>query len=95
MPGITRLDAFIADPRPVLMLLDRLKNDTSRAVREAVAANLSDVLRDNPDVGFAAIDQWLKGAGPKTRETIRMAVRHSAWRGDPRCLALLVGLGQR
>jgi 3-methyladenine DNA glycosylase AlkC len=95
MPGITKLTALVADPRPVLELLNCLKGDPSGPVRESVARSLGDVLQDNPDIGYAAIDQWLRGAGDHTRETIRTAVRSAAWRGDPRSMALLIGLGRR
>jgi 3-methyladenine DNA glycosylase AlkC len=95
MPGISKLTALVEDPRPVLDLLHRLRNDPSRPVRESVARSLSDILQDNPEIGYAAIDQWLKGAGDRTRETIRAAVRSAAWRGDPRSMALLIGLNRR
>jgi 3-methyladenine DNA glycosylase AlkC len=95
MPGITKLTELIKDPRPVLELLNELKSDPSRPVRESVARSLSDILQDNPDIGYAAIDQWLKRAGDRTRETVRAAVRSAAWRGDPRSMALLVGLSHR
>lgn len=90
MPGITKLTALIEDPRPVLDLLNQLKGDSSRPVRESVARSLGDILQDNPDIGYAAIEQWLRGAGDRTRETVRAAVRAAAWRGDPRSMALLV-----
>ncbi len=46
----TRLPAFIADPSPVLSLLERLKDDPSEYVRHSVANNLNDIAKDHPDL---------------------------------------------
>ena len=94
MPGITKLQSIVENPQPVLELLNRLVADPSHPVRESVARSLGDILQDNPEMGYSAIEQWLKKAGSHTRETIRSAVRHAAWRGDPRSMALLVQLGR-
>ena len=88
MPGIALLTRFIDDPRPLLDLLAQLKNDSSYAVRHSVGGNLSDILKDNPDVAYAAMTHWAQDATRQTRQIIRRAIRLAIKKGDPRAFAL-------
>ncbi len=69
LPWAPRLRAFQKDPRPVLELLELLKDDPELYVRRSVANNLNDIGKDHPallDRGretLAARRQRRNGAG--------------------------------
>ena len=58
LPWAPRLRAFIADPAPVLELLELLKHDSERYVQRSVANNLNDIAKDHPDVVVATCQRW-------------------------------------
>ena len=41
---------FVADPTPVLPLLEALRDDESEYVRRSVANHLNDISKDHPDL---------------------------------------------
>ena len=89
LPTRKALSAFIEDPRPLLDLLECLKNDPSPIVRKSVAASLGDVLKDNPDIAYETLSRWQKDASKETSQVIRHALRYQIKKGDPRALDLL------
>ncbi len=89
MPGVNQLTAFIADPRPLLDLLEYLKDDPCPQVRKSVAGNLSDILKDNPDAAYACLTRWRADASKQRVQIVRHALRSARKKGDPRALALL------
>ncbi len=89
LPWAARLPQFIADPAPVLDLLERLKDDPSAYVRKSVANNLNDIARDHPDLALATLARWHEGAGPERVAIIRHALRTLVKQGHPTALALL------
>jgi 3-methyladenine DNA glycosylase AlkC len=62
LPWATRLRAFQANPRPVLALLELLKDDPVRYVQRSVANNLNDIGKDHPDVVVETCQRWSRGA---------------------------------
>lgn len=50
LPWAERLDDFVEDPMPVLMLLERLVYDDSLYVRRSVANNLNDISKNQPEL---------------------------------------------
>jgi hypothetical protein len=52
LPWAPRLREFVADPGPVLELLELLKDDESQYVRRSVANNLNDISKDHPEVAL-------------------------------------------
>ena len=89
MPSVNMLSSFIEDPRPLLDLLKGLTSDSSRVVRISVAGNLSDIIKDNPDIAYDALRHWQKDANRQTAQTIRNALRYAIKKGDPRALELI------
>ncbi len=85
LPWGKRIASFVADPRPVLPILEALKNDPSLYVRRSVANHLGDMAKDHPDLVFATCERWLQD-GPSTdlQWLIRHAVRYPAKHGDAR-----------
>lgn len=92
LPWGRRLRGFVADPTPVLDLLERLKDDPSDYVRRSVANNLNDIAKDHPDRAATVAARWLVGASPERRRLARHALRGLVKAGHPGALAAL-GLG--
>ncbi len=94
LPWASRLPAFQADPRPVIALLERLKDDPERYVQRSVANNLNDIGKDHPDLLVELCRQWLVGASPERKWIVQHALRSLVKKGHPGALALL-GVGAR
>lgn len=75
LPWGERLPAFIADPSPVLDLLERLKDDSSEYVRRSVANNLNDISKDNPAHVVQTCQRWLENSSPERKWIVRHATR--------------------
>lgn len=97
LPWGIRLKALQADPAPVLPLLEQLKDDESLYVRRSVANHLGDIIKDNPQIGFAICERWVEEvAGRRVDPEIaharrwiaRHAVRLPAKKGDARALSI-------
>ena len=88
LPWAIRLPAFVADPRPVLSILEALKDDTSLYVRRSVANHVGDIAKDHPALAYELCDRWLDGANAQVRWVIRHALRHPAKKGDATALKL-------
>jgi len=89
LPWAARLVRFQRDPRPVLELLELLKDDPSSYVRRSVANNLNDIGKDHPALLVKTCRAWARGATPERRWLIRHALRSLVKRGDPGALRLL------
>ncbi|QRO00604.1 DNA alkylation repair protein [Archangium violaceum] len=89
LPWASRLRAFQEDPRPVLELLELLKDDPELYVRRSVANNLNDIGKDHPDVLVDTCERWSEGASPERSWIIRHALRSAVKRGDARALSVL------
>ncbi|HEX6850465.1 MAG TPA: DNA alkylation repair protein [Candidatus Polarisedimenticolaceae bacterium] len=93
LPWAPRLRAFQKDPRPVLELLELLKDDPELYVRRSVANNLNDIGKDHPDLLVATCARWLRGAGEARRWIVKHALRWLVKRGHPGALEVL-GFGE-
>ncbi|HBX38749.1 MAG TPA: DNA alkylation repair protein, partial [Pseudohongiella sp.] len=94
LPWASRLPEFQKDPRPVLELLELLKDDPSLYVRRSVANNLNDIGKDNPDHLFETAERWLRNASPDREWIISHALRVAIKNGEPRALQL-IGFGNK
>jgi 3-methyladenine DNA glycosylase AlkC len=94
LPWAPRLRAFQKDPRPVLRLLELLKDDPEIYVRRSVANNLNDIGKDHPELLVATAKRWLKGASEARRRLVRHALRSAVKRCVPGALEVL-GFGVR
>ena len=93
LPWASRLPAFQADPRPVLELLELLKDDPSLYVRRSVANNLNDIGKDHPKLLADTAQRWLVGASPERSWVVRHALRFAVKNGDVAALGVL-GFGK-
>lgn len=89
LPWAGRLRAFLLDPSPVLVLLEQLKDDSSRYVQRSVANNLNDIAKDHPERVLEVCRRWKEGASPARAYIVGHAVRSLVKQGHPEALALL------
>jgi 3-methyladenine DNA glycosylase AlkC len=89
LPWGLRLKSFIADPAPLLPLLESLKDDPSEYVRRSVANNLNDIAKDHPDLVAGIAGKWLKGASPARQRLVSHACRSLIKAGHGKTLAAL------
>lgn len=76
LPWASKLQEFIDDPRPLLPILDHLKDDSSKYVQKSVANCLNDILKDNFPIGQSLIDSWIKEATKERKWIIKHAIRN-------------------
>lgn len=82
LPWARQLPAFIADPTPLLPILDNLKDDPYKYVQKSVANCLNDILKDNPAIAQALIEQWRENPTAARRWIIKHALRNKLKIGD-------------
>jgi len=89
LPWAPQLPQLIAEPTPLLPLLEKLKDDPEPYVRKSVANNLNDIAKDHPRVVTAIAEQWLKGASSERERLVRHACRTLIKQGDQKLLSVL------
>ncbi|HYO96616.1 MAG TPA: DNA alkylation repair protein [Polyangiaceae bacterium] len=94
LPWATRLRAFQENPRPVLALLELLKDDPERYVQRSVANNLNDIGKDHPEMVVETCRRWSSGAPPARQWVVRHALRSLVKQGHAGALTVL-GVGRR
>jgi len=70
LPWAKKIDAFIEDPKPILPILNNLKDDKSKYVQKSVANCINDILKDNFDIGKELIESWKQAEISKERKWI-------------------------
>lgn len=89
LPWAKRLPQFQKDPRPVLRLLEKLKDDESLYVRRSVANNLNDIWKDNPHIVIEVAKAWFENAPKPRAQLLRHALRSAIKQGNCEVLALI------
>lgn len=74
LPWAMAIPALKKDPSPVLVILERLKNDPSEWVRRSVANNLNDISKDHPAVMMTIARSW-QGISKETDAIIKHGCR--------------------
>lgn len=80
---------FVADPSPILPVLDRLYEDPSLFVRKSVANNLNDIGRTHPELAHATAQHWATSGGPHAKRVVEQGLRGLIKRGHPEALELV------
>lgn len=93
LPWAPRLREFQKDPRPVLALLELLKDDPSLYVRRSVANNLNDIGKDHPALLVETARRWMNDATDERRWLVRHALRSAVKRAEPEALEVM-GFGE-
>jgi 3-methyladenine DNA glycosylase AlkC len=91
LPWGIRLQALVADPRPILPILEKLKYDESESVRRSVANNLNDISKDHPGLTLQVLGRWLaeEPGDMRINWIAGHALRTLVKAGDPGALVLL------
>lgn len=89
LPWAPRLQRFVADPSPVLGLLEKLKDDPELYVRRSVANNLNDIAKDHPELVVEVCSRWRHGAGAERMWVVRHGLRTLVKQGHEDALAVL------
>lgn len=89
LPWAKRLPQFQKDPRPVLRLLEKLRDDESLYVRRSVANNLNDIWKDNPHLVIEVARAWFENAPEPRAQLLRHALRSAIKQGNSEVLALI------
>jgi len=76
LPWVKKMDIFIENPKPIIPILNNLKDDTSKYVQKSVANCLNDILKDNFEIGQNIIDKWNKNATKERQWIIKHALRN-------------------
>ena len=87
LPWAMALTAFKKDPRPILPILEKLKDDESEYVRKSVANNLNGISRDHPDLVLDICERWY-GHTKSTDWVVKRACRTMLKTGNQRALSL-------
>ncbi len=94
LPWAMRVNWLERNPKRVVELLERLKDDPASVVRRSVANNLNDLGKVHPNLLIEVCSRWMKGASRERRALIEHALRSAIKRGDANALALL-GFGKK
>lgn len=94
LPWAPRLREFQRDPRPVLALLEALKDDPAPSVRRSVANNLNDIGKDHSHLLVETARRWMIDATDERRRLVRHALRSAVKRADPGALEVM-GFGKK
>jgi 3-methyladenine DNA glycosylase AlkC len=85
LPWAMALPELKRNPKPILSLLENLKNDPSEYVRRSVANNLNDIAKDNPDFVIQIAKQW-KGISKETESLLKHGCRTLLKQGNSEVL---------
>jgi 3-methyladenine DNA glycosylase AlkC len=94
LPWARKLEQFIKDPKPILSILDNLKDDHSKFVQKSVANNLNDILKDNYKIGIETIKNWSKGASRNRCWILKHALRNQIKKQNAEALKIVENLIQ-
>ena len=89
LPWAKKMEPLIADPTPILPILENLKEDESLFVRKSVANNLNDILKDNYTIAMRVLKKWSKRKSSETKWIIKHALRKEIKKGNPQALQLI------
>lgn len=87
LPWAGPLRFLVAEPSPILPILEQLKSDPSQYVRKSVANNLNDISKDHPDLLISIVKKW-KSKDPRTQWILKHASRTLLKQGRPDVLVL-------
>lgn len=87
LPWAAPLRMFIADPAPIIPILQQLKADESEYVIKSVANNLNDIAKDHPNLVIQLAREWL-GQDSRTNWIVKHGCRTLLRKADPEVLAL-------
>lgn len=88
LPWGGNLKALIAEPSPILPVLEALKDDQEIYVRKSVANSLNDLSKDHPALVVNVCQRWSKDSNEDRDWIIKQGLRTLIKQGDSRALKL-------
>ena len=89
LPWGKKLTKLIENPKPILPILERLKDDKELYVRRSVANNLNDLSKDHPALITARCEKWYQATRAERVSLVKQALRGLIKEGDPAALAVI------
>ncbi len=87
LPWAMALSELKENPKPIIPILENLKNDKSEFVRKSVANNLNDIAKDNPETVIKLAKKW-QGNSPNTNWVIKHGCRTLLKQGNSEVMKL-------
>lgn len=88
LPWAKRLNDFMTNPEPILVLVEPLRADPSAYVRKSVANVLNDVSKDHPERIVSLCDRWSAEGRSQTRWIVRHGLRSLIKSGHAEAIAI-------
>lgn len=89
LPWGERLRDLVADPAPVILILDRMHGDEHDSVRRSVANNLNDIAKDHPDLAADVAARWWATGEAGSQWAVRHGLRSLVKAGHSGALTVL------
>lgn len=89
LPWGQHIPQLIADPRPMLPVLEILRDDPSDYVRRSVANHLNDIAKDHPQLLTEVVQNWYQTGSPERQRMLRHACRTLIKKGNAHILSAL------
>lgn len=89
LPWAKKLPEFIENPKPIIPILENLKDDTSKYVQKSVANCLNDILKDNEDFGKKLIEKWIQKPTNQRKWIVMHAIRNFRKKEDAWALKIV------
>lgn len=87
LPWVMAISSLKENPKPIISILENLKNDVSESVRRSVANNLNDISKDNPKTVIELVKKW-KGVTKETDSLTKHACRTLLKQGNSEVMNL-------
>ncbi len=88
LPWAMDIPAFRTNPRKIIDILDKLKDDESAYVRKSVANNLNSISKDHPEITLEIAKKWY-GENKNRNQLVKHGLRTILKSSDERALELL------
>jgi len=89
LPWAKKLDQFIENPKPIISILDSLKDDASKYVQKSVANCMNDILKDNPKIAKEVIQKWNQNPTKERKWIIKHSLRNLIKAKDEWALSII------
>lgn len=87
LPWAMKLHNYVADPTPLIAILETLKNDPEDYVYRSVANNLNDISKNHPDLVLELCEKWINES-KTTQWVAKHALRTLLKKGNQRAMQL-------
>jgi 3-methyladenine DNA glycosylase AlkC len=89
LPWARKLAQYTENPKPIIPILENLKEDHSKFVQKSVANCMNDILKDNYETAMDILRKWSKSSNPNTQWIVKHALRNELKKNNPEALKLV------